>query len=502
MNKNKIFISLALIISILVLINVLNEKLHLRADFTADKRYTLSDATKRILRELTEPVTVTAYFSENLPPDIAKTTTDSKDLLAEYHNISNGMVAFEFINPNKDEQTEAQAANAGVQPVLINVREKNEAKQQRAYMGAVVQFQNRKEIIPFIEPGAAMEYSLSSNIKRLTGVSKVKVGIIQGFGSPSLQQMSSAMNALSVLYDVMPVYLNDTVYELNSYKTIAVIGPKDSLPEFFFEQLNKYLADGGNLFVAYDHVVGDLQNNPPMGRSITTGLENWLMQKGITIENNLLIDAQCGTVSVQQNNFPFPVQLQFPYLPIISNFADHPITKGLESVIVQFASSLNHTGGSNADFTPLAFTSENTGSQNAPVFFDINKDWTEADFPIAEVPIMGLLEGKLSGEKFSRMIVASDADFPVVQAQGAEMSDNVSLMTNAIDFLSDDTGLIDLRTKGVSSRPIDQMEDSTKALLKWLNFLLPIILIIVYGFIRFNLNRNKRLKRMEENYVR
>jgi hypothetical protein len=74
-------------------------------------------------------------------------------------------------------------------------------------------------------------------------------------------------------------------------------------------------------------------------------------------------------------------------------------------------------------------------------------------------------------------------------------------MVNSIDYLSDDTGLIDLRTKGVTSRPIDQIEGSTKTFLKYLNFLLPIILIIAFGVVNAQRNRIRRMKRMYEDYV-
>ena len=79
--------------------------------------------------------------------------------------------------------------------------------------------------------------------------------------------------------------------------------------------------------------------------------------------------------------------------------------------------------------------------------------------------------------------------------------DNVNLLVNSIDWLSDATGLINLRTKGVTSRPLDQIEDGTKAMLKWGNFLLPIILVIIYGIIRMQRRKKLRIKRMEENYV-
>jgi ABC-type uncharacterized transport system involved in gliding motility auxiliary subunit len=76
-------------------------------------------------------------------------------------------------------------------------------------------------------------------------------------------------------------------------------------------------------------------------------------------------------------------------------------------------------------------------------------------------------------------------------------------MVNAIDWLSDDTGLIELRTKGVTSRPLDaQMEDGTKTMVKYLNFLVPILLIILYGVYRYQTNRKIRNKLKSIDYVR
>ena len=100
------------------------------------------------------------------------------------------------------------------------------------------------------------------------------------------------------------------------------------------------------------------------------------------------------------------------------------------------------------------------------------------------------------------MVLVSDGDFAVGSPGGGNQlpKDNVSLLVNAIDWLSDDTGLIDLRTKGATSRPIKELQDGTKALLKWMNFLAPILLIIIYGVIRIQINRNKRIKRMEVSY--
>ena len=147
---------------------------------TEDQRYSLSDATKTILEKLDEPVTVTSYFSEDLPPDIEKVRQDFKDLLIEYSNRSNGQVVYEFLNPNEDEETEMKAQQNGISPIMINVRDKDQVKQQKAYLGALLQMGDIKEVIPFIQPGAAMEYALSSSIKKLSSKERPVVGLLQG----------------------------------------------------------------------------------------------------------------------------------------------------------------------------------------------------------------------------------------------------------------------------------------------------------------------------------
>ena len=128
----------------------------------------------------------------------------------------------------------------------------------------------------------------------------------------------------------------------------------------------------------------------------------------------------------------------------------------------------------------------------------------EADFSKKNVILAATLEGKLAGDVESKMVVIGDGDFIINgnQNQTQQLNpDNINLMANSIDWLSDDTGLIGLRTKAVTARPIKELSDATRATLKWLNFLLPIFLVIAYGFIRSQINRNKRIKRMEESYV-
>ncbi len=256
------------------------------------------------------------------------------------------------------------------------------------------------------------------------------------------------------------------------------------------------------LFIAMNRVKGDFTT--VQGTSLETGLETWLSNKGLMVENNFVVDASCGKISVRQGNFPFPVQINFPYFPAISKFADHPITKGLEQIMFPFASSITYTGDTSNYFLPLAMTSDKSGTLSTPLYFDVQKKWSGNDFPLKGITVGALLQGNLVGNQHQALSVFSNGQFPVNgEGQNAQQiaPDNVNLMVNSIDWLSDDTGLIDLRTKGVTSRPLDQIEDGRKLFLKWLNFLLPLFLILIYGIIRMQRRRNLRVKRMQEGYI-
>jgi gliding-associated putative ABC transporter substrate-binding component GldG len=506
LTRKKVQTSILLVIGIVLLLNIIAAKFFFRLDYTADQRYTLSQATKDILSQLNEPVTISAYFSEDLPPNIEQVRQDFRDMLIEYSSYSDGLIVYEFINPSESQETEMKAQQSGIQPIMINVRERDQMKQQRAYLGAVVQMGDKKEVIPFIQPGAAMEYALSTNIKKLSVANKPKIALLQGNGEPSVSAIQQLNNQLSVLYSVEPINFSDTAGVPLEYKTLMVIAPKDTIPPMYFKYLDDFLNRGGGLLVALNTVDGDLSTG--MGNKVSTGFQTWLKQKGIEVEENFVIDASCTNVMVRQQQGPFMMNtpVQFPYLPAVTNFTEHPITEGLESVVFLFASPIKITNtDTSVVMVPLAVTSDKSGVQNAPVRFDVMKQWSATDFPLSSIPVAVLVEGKVPGTSGFKMVVFSDGDFAVNgEGENAQQlsEDNVSLLANAVDWLTDDTGLIELRTKGVSTRPLDaSLEDSTKTLLKYLNFLLPIILIILYGVFRFQMKRKKRNQLLSTEYT-
>ena len=362
LTKSKVRTTLLLVFGIVILINIIAARFFLRLDFTEDKRYSLSDATENILSNLKDPVTITAYFSENLPPNVAQVKQDFKDLLIEYASKSDNLVVYEFVNPNETQESEVKAQQAGIRPIMINVRERDQMKQQRAYLGAIVQMGDKKEVIPFIQPGAAMEYDLSTTIKKLTATNKPWIGFINGDGEPSIKEMPQLMEQLDILYNVDSLKLNPDTAIASKYKTLVIVDPKDSISQSKLSQLDTFLERGGNILAAYSAV--DANMSTASGNEVKSNFGDWLKQKGIEPEKDFLVDANCTSVMVkqQQGMFVFQTPVKFPYLPIITNFAKHPVTEGLESVVLMFVSPLKiNPADTLVHFTPIAFSSKKSG---------------------------------------------------------------------------------------------------------------------------------------------
>lgn len=504
--KKSFYTTVLLTIGIIIVVNLLSTDYFARIDLTESKSYTLSTATEDILEELIEPVTVKAYFSENLPPAIELTRQNFKDLLVEYSSIANGNIVYEFINPNESDELKQEAIQAGINPIMINVREKDQMKQQESYMGAIIEMGDQQEVIPFMQPGEAMEYTLTTSIKKIAVTDKPSIALIKGHGEAGVTNIKQGTEALRVLYNVEDYFLNDSTSIPDRFNTIAIVAPEDSISNAQFQHIDDFLKRGGNLLVAYNKVKGDLQTMA--GTAINTGLESWLSRKGIVIENKFLLDANCLSVQYQQSQGFFRVvrDVSFPYLPIVKQFEDHPITRGLEAASFPFISPLSFEGDtSKIQFTPLAFSSEKTATQVVPVYFDIQKQWQETDFPLEKEVVAAAFEGNFFEESTSKIVVIGDGDFVINSRKEGEndqaiQADNLSLFVNSIDWLSDDTGLVDLRTKGITSRPIDELEDGTQTSLKYGNFLAPILLAMLYGLFRSQKRKSLRIKRMEESY--
>ena len=492
-----------LMAAIVVVVNVFSYFYFFRIDFTKDRRYTLSKATNDILASLTKPVTITAYYSENSIPAITRARSDFKDMLTEYAARSGNKVVYNFINPNKNDSLEKIAQSNGVSPFPVQMREKDEMKSVKVYMGAVVKMGDKTEVLPLIDPNGSIEFTLSNTIKKLSIDKKPLIGLLQGNGESTIAEMPQAQESVNSLHVMQQIPLSDSAPIPENYNTVALISPKDTFRPGQLRMLDAFLSRGGRLFISYSGLTPDLRQgmgNP--GNDIN--LTKWLAEKGIILDNKYLIDARCQSISVPQNGVNF--NIPFPYLLKIDKFANHPITKDLQEVVLPFTSDILFTGDTNkVKFTPLAFTSDKTGLENIPVKFELEHKWAPEEFPFANLVVAAAFTG-VEGNKDARIILVSNDEFAVNgkgngnQRPPKLTPDNVDLFSNSVDWLSDNTGLIELRSKVAKFSPIKDVSDGEKLFLKYFNFSLPILLVLLYGIVRMQVKKRTRTKRMEEIY--
>jgi ABC-type uncharacterized transport system involved in gliding motility auxiliary subunit len=155
----------------------------------------------------------------------------------------------------------------------------------------------------------------------------------------------------------------------------------------------------------------------------------------------------------------------------------------------------------------LATSSGTSGTQGLPARIQVSKQWTEQDFPQSKIPIAASVEGQLGSNPTApaRMVVVSSGNLiPDAEenTQGRRQGNNVregnaDFLANSIDWLSDQMGLMALRTQGVENRPVKEVSDGTRATIKYGNALAPVLVIILIGLFRYQRQQAKRKRWMQ-----
>lgn len=493
-----------LLLVCVVLLNALAQRVNWRWDLTEGGRYTLSPATLELLDTLPEAITVTGWFTEDLPPDLAVVRQDLKDMLVEYRARSGGRVDFEMIDPGAREGGVDQALNEGVRRLMATTRVKDQARNMPVFMGAVVRMAGRKAVIPVVQRGAALEWTLSSAIKEVSTTGKRTIGFLQGHGEPSTSAIDQLAVALSPSYLVEATAIYEQFPINDRFHSLVILDPVDSFPPTHLARISEYMARGHGVVVAYSTVRGDLSVSGTVTRN-TSGLEHWLARQGVQMEMRLLADARCGQVQVMQAGMPVPVTINFPYQPLLQDFGAHPVTNGLDMALFQFATPLTCAPDSTHTCTPLLFSSDRSELVEAPFHIDLRREWTPADFTVGPQMLGAALEMSRPSADPSRLVVFGNGSF-CTGIQGGKVVQlppgNINLMVNAIDWVSHDTALLELRGKEAGHRPIEMPDEARRAWLKWMNLLLPMAVVLLLGAGRWWWRKRQRSARMAPGHVR
>jgi gliding-associated putative ABC transporter substrate-binding component GldG len=531
--NNSPYLNMAIFVGILILINLISLNLFHRFDFSKGKVFTLSQSSKKAVGSLKDNLVVKAYFSKNLPNKYADNSRYVKDILSEYAAYSHGKMKFEFIDPGNEEKLKQEASKERIYPARIQVLENDKMEIREVYMGLSFEYQGAYEIIPLVQEREGLENSVTGLIRRLLKENLPKIAVFQDTLSTE-ETYKTLTRILNENYEVNRVNLN-TAFDA---QVLVFTGVLDSLTVAQQFNLDQYLMHGGNIILFQDRIFVSLEYQivQPIPSNIFRMMRTWSMD----LKPVLVTDANCGTVKLRTHEGinAVEVPMNYPLIPIVNNVnKKNIISKDLNTIAFFFASPINtNYQVPGVKVTPLLMTSHNTGQVTGPNF-DINIQRfmdKRAISMLSGAPetLAALYEGtfrsnfptpKANAGGFqaqttnSKIILVADNDF-IVETAGGQIPNNINFILNSIDYLAGDTSMIEVRSRNfipselsipawISKRlgvedpeQIANMEPSVRKLAKWLNIILPSLMIVLFGMIRNRSERNRR-KEIKEKYV-
>ncbi len=529
--KKSSIITLALIIGIIVVVNVLTYNYFVRFDLSKNKSYSLSDVSKNMVKSLDDKMIVKVYVSDGLPFPYNTVKKNIKDLLEEYRSYSKGNFAYELYNPtgeqdNSSADIQKEAEKYGIQPVQLQISENNKMEVKKAYLGMVFLYASKQEQIPVIQSVDNLEYDISSNIYKMTRPKK-KIGFLQGHKEVAPDKQQNISKILSTQYDVVQVNASLNTEISSDLQAVIVEAPGTELKEFEKFQLDQYVMKGGKIIWLINKIVPNFQQQMAIGEVNKTNLDDILESYGLKINTDLIRDIQCTSVQVQ-SSVGFPLQVKYPYFPQITNInRDIPAFKNIESVILTFASSIDAAAGESKGLqvTPLLRSSDKSGQAkdffllNLEQFQNMTKQQADTLFNQKGFLMGAIYTGKFKSfysgktppvdttaaatpykgtplnesQKESKMILIADGDFAVEENHPPQ--ENLLFFTSLIDYMADDIGLSQLRTKEAPEPPLKETSDSWVNTAKYINIGLPPLIVVLFGIMYLTRRQLRKKKK-------
>jgi ABC-2 type transport system permease protein len=497
---------------------LLADVFRLRLDLTADKRYTLSEATKDALRRQPAAIYIKAYLEGEMPVGMRPLQRAVKDMLDDMQAYSDGRLQYEFVNPAAGRQKEAfyrELLRKGLLP--HTVQEKNAeggVTQIDLFPGAVVSLNGRQRGVNFLQVNRNisteenvnnaiqnLEYTFISAIEELGREELEKIAFIDGHGELSAAQVADMVQDLSAYYKVSRITLSGDVNALNGYALAVVAKPSKAWGEADKLALDQHIMRGGKVAWFIDPVTvheDSLANgHKTFGIINDHNLNDMLFRYGVRVNANVVQDLQCALIPVNVAPAGMPPKfspLPWTYYPLLFPSPDNPISRNLNVVKTEFPGTIDTLPGADVSKQVLLSTSPRSFVKGAPFYVGLEQVLDNINtrlYSNGAIPVAVLLQGEFSsifqhrilssynnGRPFSfaaksartAQIVVADGDVirnDVTASGGAlplgydrytrqVLYGNKEFVKNAVAYLLDDGGLIALRGKVVTMRLLDR----------------------------------------------
>ena len=417
--KTKVWLPAAIIL--LVAVNWLASLYHTRIDFTNEKRFTLSAATKKILKKLDDELRIDVFLKGDFPSGFKKLAGSTDEMLGEFKEIAGKKLQYNFIDPDEDvEGTNIKWSDTlsamGFYPINLTSQVKAGRQQQNIYPVAfvhyrggvlpVILYQGKTKAITYPEINSAealMEFNFANAIDKLTQKEKPTIIYSAGNGEPQdIRTYDLAENILKPDYNFQPVNLKQIPRIPDLVQVLLIVKPAESFTDEEKFKIDQFVMRGGKVMMFIDRLNAELDSLRSKKGEVVAydrGLElnDLIFRYGARINPDLVMDLQCDFLPFDVNgNGQFEL-LPWNYFPVFETPSNHPINKNLGFVSGRFVNSIDTVEAEGIKKTVLLSTSANSRTLATPALISVkeNTDAPENEkFRKAHIPVAVLLEGK------------------------------------------------------------------------------------------------------------
>lgn len=517
-----------------------------RWDLTDDRHYSLSEATKTLLKQTDAPIEVTLLLDGDLNAGftrLKKATEELMDEMSVYADLS-------LTLPSR-EGTELQDS-LGLRPIVIHEREQNgKTAQTTIYPYALISYKGRGAVVTLLKNTRGLsgeenlnnsieqlEYAFAEALHRLQQTELPRIAIIEGHGEPDERYVWDLEQTLSQYFYVdrgaiiIPEQGVD-VHLLDGYKAIIIANPQTAFSDIERFIIDQYIMRGGTVLwvvngVRFSNDVLQSDGFTPI-IPLELGITDMLFRYGIRINPALVQDLQCMTIPVNVSEDPQTPNLQpFPwtYAPLLLTSNSSPITRNTGQVMSTFVSPIDAVGGEDGiDKRVLLATSTATRVTATPGEVNLNDLQPDLEaFRYQYVPVAVSLEGTFNSAFAHRMMpdsIVSDepirkqsvATRQVVVGSGSIIMNEVErnqvlpmgydrynqiqfsnrdFIANVLLWLTDSEGLIQLREKTVALRLLnDKRAHDERARVQAISTISPIAILALLGGVIWIIRKRK-----------
>ena len=549
----KSLLSITKAVVLLLIVNILASFFYGRIDLTEDSRYTLSKAALNSVGEFNAPVIVDILLDGNLPPEFIKLKVETRQLLEEFAS-ENKNIKFNFVNPLEGAPqidgviTDLQAL--GLTPTNVTVEQNGKVSQEIIFPWAMVNYNNSTVKVPLLKNklGATteervnnsvqhLEYAFADAFTKLNIKEKKKIAIIKGNGELGDIYMADYLTTIKDYYNIGAITLDSVstnpekvLEQLKGFDLALIAKPTEAFTDEEKFILDQYISGGGKSLWLIDQVAMELdslfnEEGTAMALPRNLNLNDFFFKYGIRFNADLVNDLYFTQIvlATGEGNSSQYNPVPWYYNPMVFSKNDHPINNNLEAIRFQFTGSLDTLANDYKKHILLSSSPlSKTEGVPKPIQLDIINTPPDKDLYNDGNKILGVLvegafkstyENRVKPIKLNKivdqgpenkMIVLSDGDLIRNQIRNGRPLElgydkwtnnffgNKEFLINCLNYLLDDTGLINIRNKKVTIPFLDE-EKINNQKTKWqlINIGLPLCLTFIFGFLIHTIRKKK-----------